>query len=231
MKILIVDDGVGAFATLNKLCRCFPADYTVLILNKQFPLGALAPKQCFAVAQQVLDGAQDFDAVVFSSVALSAVTAKTLAAQSSVPLFGCDIPLLHAGTYTASQVLAVGDGVVVQHARRFPNVIPLALPQFPILAENCTDERELVTYIAENVERFSGSFDCIALGNSSMNLYKNCFSRVFPNARIFDGLDGVARKIRKTFKKSKSAECSVRVLDENWQDFSEKYYFFIEEFL
>lgn len=230
MKILIVDDGVGAFPTVNKLCRSLPADYTVLILNKQFPLGSLTAKQCFAVAQKVLDGAKDFDAIVFSSVALSAATVKTLSQQSNVPLFGCDVPLLHAGTYSASQVLAVGDEIAMRHAKRFPNVIPLPLPRFPVLAENGADERKIVDYIAQSTEKFSG-FDCIALGNSSMNLYKNCFSRVFPNIRIFDGLDGVARKMRKTLKKSRSAECSVRVFDENWQNFSEKYNFFIEEFL
>lgn len=231
MKILIVDDGVGAFPTLNKLCRCLPADYTVLVLGNLFPIGALSPKQCYDAARNVLKSADNFDAVVFSSVALSAVTVKTLATQSSVPLFGCDIPLLHAGTYTASQVLAVGDGLVVQQAKRYPNAIPLTLPNFPFLAESGADEREIVAYVAENAEKYSGSFDCIALGNSSMNLYKNCFSRVFPNVRIFDGLDGVARKMRKIFKKSKDAESTVHVFDENWQDLSKKYNFFIEEFL
>lgn len=231
MKILIVDDGVGVFSTLNKLCRSFPADYTVLILNKQFPLGEQSHKQLFAVAHNVLNRAQQYDAVVFSSVALSMVTAKTLAQQADVPLFGCDIPLLHAGTYTASQVLAIGDALVVQHAKRYPNVITLSLPLFTHMAENGADEKEMVDYIAENAEKYSGSFDCIALGNSSMILYKNCFSRVFPNARIFDGLDGVARKIRKTFKKSKNIESTVGIFDENFQNVSEKYYFFLEELL
>lgn len=231
MKILVVDDGVGAFPTVNKLCYCLPADYTVLIFGQSFPLGERSAKQLFEVAYRALNYAQNgnFDAVVFSSVTLAMTTVKTLSRQSPLPLFGCEIPLVHSCTYTASQVLAVGDEVVAQHAKRFASVIPLALPCFSSLAESGADERTVVAYVAENIEKYAGSFDCIALGNSSMNLYKNCFSRVFPNAKIFDGLDGVARKMRKTFKKNKSAEPSVRILGENNENLLEKYNFFLDE--
>lgn len=232
MKILIVDDGVGAFPTLNKLKCGISADYTVKILDGHFPLGNSSVQQLHSLAQATLCEAYDngFDAVVFSSIALSMTTVKYLYSQSRLPLFGCDIPLVHAGTYTASQVLAVGDDVVTRMAKKYPNVIALSLPQFAQLAESGADEREVVAYVAENAEKFSGSFDCIALGNSSMNLYKNCFSRVFPNARIFDSLDGVARKLHKTFKKNKTTDSSVCVLSESGLDLAEKYRFFLDEF-
>lgn len=239
MKIEIIDDGVGAFATLNKIKYGLSADYSVQILDEHFPLGNLRRQELFPLAKSALESAisRNADAVLFSSIALSMASAKTLAATCETPVFGCEAPIIHAGTYTASQVLVVGDAYVFQAAKRFPNVIALNLPNFAALAESGADEREIVNYIAQNAEKFSGQFDCIALGCSSMNLYKHCFSRVFPNAQIFDSLEGVARKLRKKYhknnhdeRKNNRDESTVTVFNQKMQDLSQKYNFFIEEF-
>lgn len=231
MKILVVDDGVGVFATLAKL-RYTTANYIVHILDNHFPLEKCAPKQLLFLAQKELQFAiaENCDAVVFSSIALSMASVKTLAATSVTPLFGCEAPILHASTYTASNVLMVGDAFSARLARRCLNVIPVVLEQFSFLAESGAEEREIVHYIEENTEKYCGSFDCIALGNSSMNLYKHCFSRVFPNAQIFDSLEGVARKLRKKFKKTSNSESTLQITGENGQNLQSKYNFFIEEF-
>lgn len=233
MKIGIIDDGVGVFCTLGKLKNSLSAEYVVQILNSHFPLGSLNKAQLLQVARQAVERAVSVhkcDAVVFSSIALSMAATKTLAQTSAVPLFGCEAPILHASTYTASQVLVVGDKFVTQIAKRFPNVIPLPLEDFPRLAEIGADDRTVVDYIAANAEKFCGSFDCIALGCSSMNLYKHCFSRVFPNVQIFDSLEGVARKLRKTYKKNSREESAFAFFGENGEDLCEKYNFFVEEF-
>lgn len=232
MKIAIIDDGVGAFATLNKLKYSVSADYTVYVLDAHFPLGALDKHQLAVVAKKAFDRAVEdgCSAVVFSSSALAVSGAKQITPPPEIALFGCEAPVLHASTYTASKVLVVGDNYTAQYAKRFPNVIPLALPDFPILAETAADDKTIVSYIAENAERFYGSFDCIALACSSMNLYKHCFSRVFPNAQIFDSLEGVARKLRKKYKKNTHDGSTLTVVSEMGENLLEKYKFFTDEF-
>ena len=231
MKIEIIDDGVGAFATLNKIKYHLSADYSVQILEDSFPLGDMTRAKLLSVAQKALQSAMQrgADAVVFSSIALSMATSKTFSCCET-PVFGCEAPVLHASTYTASQVLLAGDNFTSQIAKRFPGVIALNLPQFAQLAQEGADDRTIANYIAQNAEKFYGSFDCIALGNSSMNLFKHCFSRVFPNAQIFDSLEGVARKLRKKYKKNSRDESTVAVFNEKMQDLSQKYNFFIDEF-
>ena len=231
LKILIVDDGVGAFATLSKLRYALSAHYVVHVLNQSFPLCEKTHKQLMMLAQRELQFAKEeqCDVVVFSSIALSMATVKTLSATSETPLFGCEAPILHASTYTASQVLLAGDAFSARLARRYPNVISVPLKDFPHLAESGASEREIANYVSDNVERYSGTFDCIALGSSSMNLYKHCFFRVFPNAQIFDSLEGVARKLRKKYKKYVNTEISVQVLGEQGESLMEKYNFFIDE--
>lgn len=79
MKIAIIDDGVGAFATLNKLKYGLYADYTVKILDNHFPLGNFSRQQLCDIALHCVEDAvqQNFDTVVFSSTALSMAAVKT----------------------------------------------------------------------------------------------------------------------------------------------------------
>ena len=228
LTIGIVDDGIGAYPTLNKLRQVAPCNFICMICNEHFPLGNCNGSQLLSVGKSAIAKLAEMgcDAVVLSSVALSSRCFKPLSGASPVALFGCDAPVMHASTYTASNVLVVGDRFVTR-AQSLPNVITREMSDFPTLAEGGS-EREIVKYISESVESLYGQFDCIALGSSSMNMYKHCFSRVFPNVQIFDSLEGVARRIRKKYKKVFNAESSCRVVDLNGEAFCEKYAFFLE---
>ena len=228
LTIGIVDDGIGAYPTLSKLRQVVSANFICMICDQNFPLGSCNGGQLISIGSAALTRLAEMgcDAVVLSSVALSSRCFKPLTATSPVDLFGCDAPVMHASTYTASNVLVVGDRFVTR-AQSLPNVIAREMRDFPALAEQGS-ERAIVKYISENVESLYGQFDCIALANSSMNMYKHCFSRVFPNVQIFDSLEGVARRIRKKYKKVPKEEGSCSVVDANGEIFSEKYAFFLE---
>ena len=228
LTIGIVDDGIGAYPTLSKLKQVANCNYICMINDTRFPLGNCNGSELIKIGSNALNKLAEMgcDAVVFSSVALSSRCLKPLFATSPVDLFGCDAPVMHASTYTASNVLVVGDRFVAR-SQNLGNVIAREMGDFPVLAE-AGDERAIVKYISESVESLYGQFDCIALANSSMNMYKHCFSRVFPNVQIFDSLEGVARRIRKKYKKLPNAEGSVRVVDANGEPFGEKYAFFLE---
>lgn len=226
LSIAIVDDGVGFVPTLNKLKQAVSADYTCVVCDKDFPLGDKSAAELLSVGDKALKTAENLgcDAAVFSSVALTTRCLKVL--NSPVALFGCDAPVLHASTYTASRVLLVGDAFSVR-AQTLGGIISVPMPMFPVLAEE-DNERKIVEYISDLCEKYSGQFDCIAIANSSMNLYKYCFSRVFPNVKIFDSLEGVARKIRKIYKKYPRDDSTCRIIDLDGKLLREKYTFFAD---
>ena len=229
LTIGIVDDGIGAYPTLNKLRQTSPCNYICMIYDQKFPLGSCNGGELLSIGSAAVKKLAEMgcDAVVLSSVALSSRCFKPLSQQAfGVDLFGCDAPIMHASTYTASNVLVVGDRFVTR-AQNLSSVIAREMRDFPILAE-VGSEREIVKYISESVESLYGQFDCIALANSSMNMYKHCFSRVFPNVQIFDSLEGVARRIRKKYKKLPKDEGSCVVVNANGEPFGEKYAFFLE---
>ena len=228
LTIGVVDDGIGAYPTLVKLKQAVSANFICMILDKRFPLGNYNGGELFAIGKSAVNKLAEMgcDAVVLSSVALSSRCFKPLSGTAQVDLFGCDAPVMHASTYTASSVLVVGDRFVTR-AQNLPSVIARQMPEFPTLAE-AGQEREIVRYISDSVENLYGQFDCIALANSSMNMYKHCFSRVFPNVQIFDSLEGVARRIRKKYKKSPNGEGVTAVVDADGAPFGEKYAYFLE---
>lgn len=227
IKIGIADDGVGIFPTLNKLKQVISANFVCEIVGGK-PLGSAKGYELFKVGESVLKNMEDMqcDVVVFSSVALSSCCLKKLSQKTALDLYGCEAPVLHASTYTAKSVLVVGDRYVTQNIN-LPNVIAREMPQFPLLAQT-GDERAIVRYICDELDELDGAFDCIALASSCMNMYKTCFSRVFPNVQIFDSLEGVARKIRKKYKKLPKEESTFAYIDEQNRDISEKYRYFIE---
>lgn len=228
LTIGIVDDGIGAFPTLNKLRQVAPCNFVCMICDTRFPLGSCNGGELMSIGKSAVQKLQEMgcDAVVLSSVALSSRCFKPLSASAEIALFGCDAPVMHASTYTASKVLVVGDRFVTR-AQSLPSVIAREMRDFPALAEE-GNERAIVSYVSESLENLYGQFDCIALANSSMNMYKHCFSRVFPNVQIFDSLEGVARRIRKKYKKVPKEEGVTSVVNANGEPFGEKYAFFLD---
>lgn len=222
LTIAVIDDGVGAFPTLSKLRQVISANYICILTDK---LSKLSPKQLSDVGKRAVAFADSMgcDVTVVSSVALSRCC-KALSAVSQAALYGCDAPIVHASTYTASNVLLACDRPVPVQA---PNLVQCVMPDFPALAERLND-RDIVRYIEDCCERYYGTFDCIALACSSMNLYKHCFARVFPNVQIFDSLEGVARRLRKKYKKFSKEEGSVRVVTSDGADVTCNYAYFVD---
>lgn len=228
MTIGLIDDGIGVFSMYYKLKQSFSANYICKICDGVFPFGKQNYGTLYYVASKAIQDLTKLncDFIVISSVTLSMLLYKKLSYISSVPLYSSEAPVLHASAYTASGVLVAGDSAVLKRLQE-PNVIACAMDEFPLIAEEC-NERAIVEYITERVSEHIGSFDCIALASSSMNMFKHCFSRVCPNAQIFDSLEGVARRIRKKYKKTAKEESSLTVLNQNNEDITKKYSVFYE---
>ena len=224
----IVDEGIGGVYAYTKLKQSLCANYSVRIINSDVPLGNLSKGQLIKLGQTAVDGLikQKCNVIVLSSIALTNACLRLFQATYDVDVFGCEAPVNHACTYTASNVLVVGDKFVTDYVK-LPNAISCALPEFPIFAE-AYNERKIVDYLRKNLEKHDGRFDCIALANSSMNLYKSCFKRVFPNVQIFDSIDGVSRRLHKRYKKYCKDDVTCIIADVNGANLTEKYSIFLE---
>lgn len=222
VKIGVIDDNAGGMYLLGKLRQTLPCNYEFVLADKPFVGGGRA---LFARAEALTKTlfSRGCDAVVYSSVALAYVGRALSVRGNSV--YYCETPVLHSATYTVSNVLVA----TCDPSATFPsdNTITVVMPRFVELAE-AGNEQQIVDYIRECADKYSGSFDCIALGHSSMNNYKRCFKRVFPNAQVFDSVDGVVRRLRKKYRKNIKDDGVCVILDEDFNDLTEKYSYFLE---
>ena len=218
LTIGVVDDNIGGLYLASKLRAALPCNYICLLCAK--PFGG-AKRKMFERAEECVDKLQSAgcDAVVLAPVALGFV-GRALS-QRGRNVYYCETPILHAATYTVSNILVVSCD---EQRDKLPvdNVISVYMPRFTELAE-AGNEQNMVDYIAECAEGHSGQFDCIALGHSSMNGYKRCFKRVFPNAQVFDSVDGVVRRMRKKYRKHCKDDGELTVVDDDWNDVTDKY--------
>lgn len=219
LTIGLIDDNTGGFYLLQKLKQSLPCNYKFVLCGKPFGGVKRALFDRVEKLTKRLLSEQGCDAVVYASVALSFV-GRALSARG-LPVFYCEAPVLHAATYTVSNVLVACCDATCD---RMPadNVITVAMPRFPELSEQ-GNEQHIVDYITACADMYVGQFDCIALGHSSMNNYKRCFKRVFPNAQVFDSADGVVRRIRKKYRKHVRDEGDFVLLDENFEDITDKF--------
>ncbi|MBO5866488.1 MAG: hypothetical protein J6Q55_00340 [Clostridia bacterium] len=225
VTIGIVDDGVGIFPTLYKLKQVVPVNFVALVTEDNFQ--SLSKIELCTLGQKYINFLKErgCDGVVFSSVDLSMAAFKQLTANTDYPIFGCEAPINHAATYTISNVLVCGGPKV--KCIRHPNTMACPLDKFPALAE-AGNIKNIVDYIREATAPFDGQFDCIALAHSTMNLYKTCFSRVYPNVQIFDSLDGVARRLKKKYKKHFKDDGELSIIDVKGNDVSAKFAKFLQ---
>lgn len=228
LTIGIIDDGIGAFSTLSKLKQAICANYICRICGEKPSYAKLKISDLYSEGRKAVEQLVQMgcNVIVISSVSLSTLCFKNLQQICPVDIYGCEAPVVHASTYTASGVLVAGCGRIVNKLR-FANVIPCPMDDFYAYAEQC-DEKSVVEYISLKLEPYEGKFDCIAIAESSMNLYKHCFSRVCPNVQIFDSLEGVSRRIRKKYKKFPKEEGFCTVIDDNGEKINEKFAIFLE---
>lgn len=227
MTFGIIDDGVGVFPTYYKLRQVVGGNFVCMLLDDCFPLNKLDSQQLYEAGKQAVESLVDLgcDVIVLSSVCLSSVY-RRLSSICQVPLYVSEAPVLHAATYTASNVLVCSESAILLRSR-VSSALYCVMDEFPVLAEQ-SREKQIVDYIERCLQPYYGQFDCIALASSSMNMYKHCFNRVCPNARVFDSLDGVARKIRKKYAKLAKDDGGSRIVNRKLADITEKYIGFLE---
>ncbi|MCM1534012.1 MAG: hypothetical protein NC099_05095 [Corallococcus sp.] len=228
LTIGLIDEGIGVFPMLYKLKQAAQCNYVCVICGNLPPFSRMTSSQAYDAGRMSVSALTNVkcDAIALASVSLSSLCGKRLASECPVPLFASEAPVMHACTYTASGVLVCGEARIVNRLTA-PNVTACAMDDFAEIAENCS-ERQVVEYVNACIGPYEGRFDCIALANSSMNMFKHCFARVCPNVQIFDSLEGVARRIRKKYKKFPKEEGSCIIINQFGEEITEKYITFLE---
>ncbi|MBQ3067108.1 MAG: hypothetical protein IJD18_03660 [Clostridia bacterium] len=193
--IAVVDNNLGLYPTMEKL-HYVTGHNCVGVLWEQTERDFCAMLE---QSKRVVENL-DVSAVVLGNPQFAHACQSQVDGQF---VFGCDAPVLHALTYTASNVLLCADGATCHFYKRKNLANLLCLDCSPMLHNNFynSKNRQVCQTVCSLVDGVDGRFDCIVFAHSNLNLYKTFFQQCYPNVKLFDNLEGVARKLKKRLKK------------------------------
>lgn len=201
-----IDDGIGVCAAIGKVARQLPCKCIALVpRNYSFVGKRTSELNCFGTDAVSTLFSLGCNGVVFSSCLLSLLCKRSFLQNPSV--YFCEVPLLHASSYTASSVVVFAEKPLLR-TLRYGTAIAVDSHGFDGVADT-GNQRQICNFIEDKLRPHFGKFDCIALSSGSMSLNKSCFKMACPNVQIFDCFDGVARKLKRNFRKRSVGEFSV----------------------
>ncbi|MBO5773145.1 MAG: aspartate/glutamate racemase family protein [Clostridia bacterium] len=202
LKIAIADSGAGGLNLLKKLFYTLPANYVYFADGKNFPYGNKTARQLFQIGKQIVERYDDVDAIVFACNTMSQNCLSAL--QTAFPqkrIIGCTPPVNQASTYTANNFVLLATPSTISATKRLPySAVPVPCYDLATLVENNAKDVELLEHLEGLLSAVDKPFDCIVLGCTHFSVLKTLLYRLYPAIKIFDSVDGVANRIKKTFK-------------------------------
>lgn len=198
VQIGFIDDGIGVCAAALRTLKSVGTDCIAMICSGG-PFCKMRLTELADLAESSAKKLQNAgcDAVVFCSPTMSYAAKKR---NYSLPVYFCETPVMHSATYTASSVVVFGDRYSARQVK-IPNAIVVCAEDFRDIALTGSD-RQIAAYVENKLAPYEGKFDCIAVSDGLMSLKSSCFNMAFPGVRVFDCVDGVVRRLKKTYEKT-----------------------------
>lgn len=185
-RILVFDSGVGglnAFAALNK--RFLNCVFYYLSDKNGCPYGGKSVSQLLDLSLSLLKkhGADGFDGVVVACNTLSTTVLPLIKHELSPPVFGVFPPPTLKGKTLLVCTERTADSYYVKTCCQVYDVIPAKTLAADIEENIFSLENISLNFLPE------GEYDNVALGCTHYLYLKRAFSRRYPKAVIYDGLD------------------------------------------
>ena len=210
-SILVIDSGAGGISTLKVLRKILSyEDYIYFADNKNMPYGnksrAFLAENARAIIKKV---SEDYalKMAVLACNTLTGAAVKILREEfTSLPIVGMEPaykPAGEKGGKTAVLCTAVTGENLLQSSKLYGlDAKTIVLPDLALLIEYGAPDEEITSYVKRYVS--DGEFSNIVLGCTHYCLKRGLFEKMFPSAAVFDGNEGVARRVRDLLQKNNS---------------------------
>lgn len=215
MKIGMFDSGRGGLTVLEAVKKKLPdAEYKYIADSKNCPYGDKPPEVLYEIVRKHVETLRDFGATII-------VIACNTATVKCIERLRTDYPeLKFVGTEPAVK-LALKNGAKKTLVLATPNTI--GSERVHLLAENNAKSGQKVDFLAcpglaETIEKYydkdidkimaklkeiltpDESYDAVVLGCTHYPLIKEQIQQFYPNAKMLDGSDGVAKRVEALIK-------------------------------
>ncbi|MCL2816852.1 MAG: glutamate racemase [Clostridiales bacterium] len=210
--IAFFDSGVGGLPVMAKARAVLPAENFLYFADAlRAPYGQKSKQEICSLMKENIDFLLSFGlkaAVLACNTATSAAV-DFLRETYTIPILGLEPALKPAVQQTGGRIAVLGTTLTLREEKfaallrglgenRY--IVPLACPDLARLIEQDTQNPLIGDYLREMLAPHAEGLEGIVLGCSHYNFAAPVLRELFPQARIFDGSDGVVRRLENVLR-------------------------------
>lgn len=226
-KVLLIDSGSGGVNILKECLKVYPCcDFLMFCDNKNLPYGSKTKEDLIQITTQNLEFVRDFfpfEFIVFACNTLTSTCIDFCREKFSDVEFVGTVPAIKPALekFLEKEILVIATEATIKHNKlisKHPNINCLEMPDLASLIDENLDnldcltpylEDELLSYI--NGKKGEEKIKALVLGCTHYVALKPILEKILPEMEIFDGANGVARRIG-TLVGGESGDYQVRIM-------------------
>ena len=208
----MIDSGIGGLSVLalahQKLPEenfCFYADAA------NAPYGDKTPAEIRDFLHSILEKYSDIDvkAILLACNTATSAAAAVLRGELDIPVIGMEPALKPAVLNSDGQIVVMATALTIREEKfqkllsqygQGRDIVPLACPGLMELVEKDPEGTETETYLRGVLAPYRDTLSSIVLGCTHYVFLRPLIQKIYPEARLFDGNDGVVRYLENVLR-------------------------------
>lgn len=204
---LMIDSGVGGLSVLALACQKLPRENFIFYADSaNAPYGDKTPEEIRALLHAILEKNNHVPvkAILLACNTATSAAAAVLREELEIPVIGMEPALKPAVLNSEGQIIVMATALTIRE-EKFRNllaqygegrdIVPLACPGLMQLVEKDPRGEETEEYLKKILEPYRSTLSSIVLGCTHYVFLRPLMQKLFPQAMLFDGNDGVVRHL------------------------------------
>ena len=205
--IAFFDSGVGGLPAMAEARKFLPAENFLYFADAlRAPYGQKSKKEICSLMKENADFLLSFGlkAVVLACNTATSAAVDFLRGAYPIPFLGLEPALKPAVQQTCGRIAVLGTTLTLREEKfarllrglgENRDIVPLACPDLARLIEQDAQNPLIGAYLRKKLMPHAEGLEGIVLGCSHYNFARPVLREIFPQARIFDGNEGLARHL------------------------------------
>ena len=234
-NVLLIDSGSGGINILKECVKVCPyCNYLLFCDSANLPYGSKTKEELIAITTKNFDKIYSFfkfEIVILACNTLTATVIDEMREKYKNVVFIGTVPAIKPALndFLEEDILVLATEATVKNnklIKKHKKVRSLALNDLaPLIDDNLDNLDVLEPYLKENIE---GDFKAIVLGCTHYVAISQILVRIYPNVKLFDSANGVARRL-KSFIDDEKQEFQVQIFCDKTENLGKFWFYYFKK--
>ena len=209
---LMIDSGVGGISVLALAHQRLPNENFFFFADAAFaPYGDKTPAEIRDRLHAILKihENQPIKAILLACNTATSAAAATLREELDIPVIGMEPALKPAVLSSAGQVIVMATALTIRE-EKFQNllalygagrdIVPMPCPGLMELVEEDPEGEETEAFLRKALAPYENTMSSLVLGCTHYVFLRPLLQKMYPQAELFDGNDGVVRHLEEILR-------------------------------